>query len=74
MSVCSVMKLVHESARIARQAVYCTVVLHYGTVGEVDQDIPEQYVVSDLPKISACNLNFSASCWGAALELVVISP
>ena len=43
MSACSVMKLVHESARIARQAVYCTVVLQYGTVGEVDQDIPEQY-------------------------------
>ena len=30
-------------------------------------------VVSDLPKISAGNLNFSASCRGAALELVVIS-
>ena len=31
-------------------------------------------VVSDLPKIGTHNLNFSVSCWEAALKLVVISP
>ena len=39
MSACSPAKLVPESAHIAQQVAYCTVILQYGMVRGANQDI-----------------------------------